>query len=796
MKKRTGIFIITAGILILASCAGAPQQGKDSPPSAIQTDNYTAIINDNGTLTFADRDGNVILNGSPQYNFDYGDKSVKDVPLTNPSFEADDNRDGIPDGWTVDKTYIRQSADHASAGNMSLKFNMAAADNKTKSSYSPFIEIPVNTSYSVKLDAYVESFSSGTAYIVTYGYPSADGTGSSNSNLWTRVPTTNIGSWNTVSWDWTPAFDARSLKFQIYSDNATVATILFDNLKVSQTTKIYQSNGDNIAANVFTLGNDVTITATDDTNPSVTVAHKYELNTRSPDIKYTATLTYKQDVTVNEERFDFAVPASTGLIMTRDLQFAEFSKVRREYYSDLYSPRVVKFRNGLSFPGDDSMQSMRMRATVAASQVSFYSDNQFNHPFKYYVKDGGGDRTDLSAQARKTGDSYTASVAFSISPGILPGSLVKMRQPDGYEAVLVLANFAGSEKTATVNAVAYGSEDTAAPGYGAKGIVGRDLGWTKSVFLSWQSAPYDDLNDQGFKALHDRMGRDGAEITGNTISADTDTRAEVKVGLQRLSQYGAKNWIDADAANGTTNLEDIASQGTIKGNINYTLDLLDALGYEYAWSYIDMATAGYDLNMLNPTVVGANTSFFYYNSRIDGDPSDNAKIYLWSTLNTKKRPDLYYTGGNIDKLISQRGVHIGREYMAAPASENRTWYVNPIGGKIEVAPVFDSQLAYIALKRDAGLLWTPTMAQFAGYLKLQQNIRIGSVGGGDYMVTNNNTVPIEGLTLLAEKEAGSVSLDGKELSLSSGSYMGNKIILPVLSPGQTTLLSISYRALP
>jgi|GEM_PF-2295356 len=796
MKNTPGIFLIIAGILILASCLGAREQGQNNQLSTIQTDNYTATINANGTLTFTDKDGNAILDSSPQFYFDYGDISVRDVSLTNPSFEADSNLDGIPDGWTVDKTYIRQSAAHASDGNMSLKFNMAAADAAPGECYSPFIEIPVNSSYSITLDAYVESFTSGIAYVYIYGYPSADGAGRYNSRLAARVPTVDTGAWNTVSLDWNPPYDARSFKLLLSSDDNTVATIYFDNLKVSQTTQIYQSNGDTIATDVFTLGNDVTITATDDTNPSVTVAHKYELNTHSPDIRYTATLAYKQDVTVNEERFDFTVPTSTGLIMTRDLQFAEFNKVKGEYYSDLYSPKVVKFRNGLSFPGDDTMQSMRLRATGTASTCSLYSDNQFNHPFKYYVKDGGGDGTDISSQSRRVGDSYTASVAFSISPGILPESLVKMRQPDGYEAVLVLANYAGSERTATVSAVAYGTGDTTSPDYGTKGIVGRGLGWTKSLFVAWQSAPYGDLNDSGFKSLHDQLCSDGAEISGNTISADTDTRAEVEVGLRRLSSYGAVNWIDADAANGANNLEDIASRGTLKGDVNYTLDLLDAQGYGYAWSYIDVTTKGYDLNMLKPSDNGANTSFFYYNNRIDDDPSDNARIYLWSTLNTRKKPELYYTGANIDSLISQRGVHIGHEYMASAALENHTWYADPADGKIEIAPAFDSQLAYIASKRAAGLLWTPTMAQFGDYLKLQQNVLVSDIGGGSYRVTNNNPGSISGLTLLAEEDAISVNLDGKELSLSGGSYKGNKVILPALLPGQTALLSISYRTLP
>jgi hypothetical protein len=85
------------------------------------------------------------------------------------------------------------------------------------------------------------------------------------------------------------------------------------------------------------------------------------------------------------------------------------------------------------------------------------------------------------------------------------------------------------------------------------------------------------------------------------------------------------------------------------------------------------------------------------------------------------------------------------------------------------------------------------MAQFGGYLKLQPNVLISNISGGDYRVTNNNPGPIKGLTLLAEKDAESVSLDGKELSLSGGSYKGNKIILPALLPAQAVTLSIIYR---
>ena len=796
MKKILSILLVGMCVLILTSCFGAREQGKDNMLSIIQTDNYNATINANGTLTFTDKTGNAILDSSPQFYFDYGDKSVRDVSLTNPSFEADSNSDGIPDGWTVDKTYIRQSDERVSDGKKSLKFNMTAADAAPRQCYSPFMEIHKDSSYSINLDVYVNSFTSGTVSIITYGYSSADGTGNYNSSLSTLVPTTNIRSWNTLSFDWNPPFDAQSFKCCLYSENKTIATIFFDNLKVSEVTKNYQSNGDNITTNVVTSGNDVTITATDDTNSSITVAHKYELNKHLPNIKYTATLVYKKDVIVAEERFDFKVPQLPRSIMKRDMQFEKFDQKKREYYSDLYSPKVVKFDNGLSFLDDDTMQSMRLRAIGKTSQCSFYSDNQVNHPFKYYVKNGAGNKADISSQSRKIGDSYTSSLTFSVSPGTTPESLIKTRQPYGYHAVLVLTNHADTEKTETINAIAYGTEDTTSPDYGSKGIVGRGLGWTKSVFVAWQNAPYNDLNDAGFKSLHDQLYKDRVEIIANTITDDTDTRTEVENGLKRLSGYGARNWIDADAANGTKNWEDIASQGTIKGDANYILDLLDAQGYEYAWSYIDMTISGYDLNMLNPSVVGANTSFFYYNNRIDDDPSNNTRIYLWSTLNTKKKPELYYTNANVDSLISQRGVHIGHEYMGGLATENHAWYVNPSNGKISIFPAFDDELAYIASKRDAGLLWTPTMAEFGDYLKLQKSVSISFISSGTYKVTNNNSESINGLTLLAESNVVSVNLDGRALSLSGGSYNGNEVILPTLSPGQTVVLLISYRTQP
>ena len=164
----------------------------------ITSDYYYGFINANGTMRFANKStGATIVDNAPSYFLNYGSNTTSDVSPVNPSFETDSNSDGIPDGWTIDKTFIRQSSDVASNGTKSLKFdttmlapsiaddtptleNPGAAPNLIKPAISPMVAtddsraysslIAVNPdkSYSVSVDSYYGSFISGSGYVYAF----------------------------------------------------------------------------------------------------------------------------------------------------------------------------------------------------------------------------------------------------------------------------------------------------------------------------------------------------------------------------------------------------------------------------------------------------------------------------------------------------------------------------------------------------------------------------------------------------------------------------------------------------
>jgi hypothetical protein len=395
--------------------------------AALDTDYYRTIINTNGSLTFTNKStGAVILNSSPQYNLNYGSTSNTTKNPTNNSFETDSNSDGIPDNWTVDKSYIRLSTEHATDGTKSLKFNMSTTDTDHRRAYSSLLTPVQDKYYTISIDSYLSSFTSGSATVYVAYYNTVDGTGTMYLSLANNISTTT-GSWHTSAFDWTPPASAKSFQILLYSDENTIATVYFDNVTVTEKTYNYTTTSGTISHTLTTNGASSTITAIDDSNSYAKITHQYELNTNSPYIKYTASLQYKQNVDVTEERFDFTVPDQSAQVMTRDLALASFD-TSQTYWSDLYTPKVVKFTSGLSFLGSDTMDSMRLQASGSNSQLSFYSDFKDDHPHFYYVKNVGA-TTYVSETKRLINDTYSASVTFAIDTTSTLNYLIKPRQP-------------------------------------------------------------------------------------------------------------------------------------------------------------------------------------------------------------------------------------------------------------------------------------------------------------------------------------------------------------------------------
>ncbi len=228
----------------------------------------------------------------------------------------------------------------------------------------------------------------------------------------------------------------------------------------------------------------------------------------------------------------------------------------------------------------------------------------------------------------------------------------------------------------------------------------------------------------------------------------------------------------------------------VQEGTNYILDLLDQYNYQYAWSYIDLSTDNYALNILKPSSTWDIRPFLFYNNRVDDNVNDNKKIYLWSTINTIKKPDWFYTNDRVNTLISERGVHIGHEYFGYPNCVKHAWYNN--NGTIEIWPTFDSQLEYIAGKRAAGLLWSPPRIELGDYLVPLKDVEVRYNSDGSYTVTNNSSASVTGITLLAEENIQSVTIDNYDLVSFGGSFGDKEMALPTIASGDSVVLNISY----
>jgi len=147
------------------------------------------MLNANGSFSYTPNPG---FTGADSFSYranDGGlDSNTATVAITvsaapssypeNASFEADSDGDGIPDGWAVNFSYMRQSGERASNGSNSLKYAMTDTAVTHRRAYSSLIPITPGAVYSGSVDSYYSSLSTLATAAVMIGYfNTVDGSG-------------------------------------------------------------------------------------------------------------------------------------------------------------------------------------------------------------------------------------------------------------------------------------------------------------------------------------------------------------------------------------------------------------------------------------------------------------------------------------------------------------------------------------------------------------------------------------------------------------------------------------------
>jgi hypothetical protein len=176
---------------------------------------------------------------------------------------------------------------------------------------------------------------------------------------------------------------------------------------------------------------------------------------------------------------------------------------------------------------------------------------------------------------RSPGDSDTLRAVLSLwdrSPQIFLNKF-----PGSIPAAFTIIDDADGENRDKLLAAYYGVSDPNDPEFGRGGLLGNGLRTTRTIF--GVSRLYD---------VWDRLYADGVEIGFHTYTGNADSATVTRRNLEVLvRRYGIRNWVDHSVPG---NPEDLNYRGSwpTEDNPFYMLDVLEELGFDYAWVEYNM----------------------------------------------------------------------------------------------------------------------------------------------------------------------------------------------------------------
>ncbi len=245
------------------------------------------------------------------------------------------------------------------------------------------------------------------------------------------------------------------------------------------------------------------------------------------------------------------------------------------------------------------------------------------------------------------------------------------------------------------------------------------------------------------------------ELVLHTATHYSDDREAVDSALEEIRKFGARNWIDHSLSSGVPS-SGLKSRGWNPKSEFYIMDLFEREGYEYAWSYIDDEVEG--MNQLRPSNPGIHTPLVFQHQSLR---SNCDAIWQWSTF----RPPIkslfeYVNEENLEKLIEQRGISLLHEYFSHQ-SRQEGYMFHKRGGEFVISQRLDELFSLISKMVKEGLLWNPTMADYADHIRSLENVNIEWVSDGITIRNRGEKIGDFSLWVHNEIKLPEVSVNGK-----------------------------------
>ncbi len=247
------------------------------------------------------------------------------------------------------------------------------------------------------------------------------------------------------------------------------------------------------------------------------------------------------------------------------------------------------------------------------------------------------------------------------------------------------------------------------------------------------------------------------ELVLHTATHYADDRQAVDNALGRISEFGPRNWIDHSLSSGVPS-SGLKSQGWNPYSDFYIMDLFEREGYEYAWSYIDDEVEG--MNQLRPTSSGLHTPIIFQHKSLKCGKNS---LWQWSTY----RPPIktlfeYVNEENLKSLVQKRGISLLHEYFSHQTRQEGYMF-HEKGGEFVISQRLDGLFSHISNMVEDGVLWNPTIAEYADYIRSLENVHLEWFDSE--VIINNEGEKIEGFSLWIHREikSSNISVNGELL---------------------------------